>query len=191
MRKKTNKMLVLFCSLFVLLSIYLVLPSTLGYGTDYGTNLSTAEEIDDGVRYEEIFAGNESVYYKFFCHVEANVTVDIAFNMSDFNLSLYVLVNSTPNSGIADYSNATGNDYQNCSITANLTGYYYINVSTNHTLNWNFTLNLSIVGGRIIFSPWIPGFEVIFIVFGLILSVGIMYRLKFAKRITGESNGRY
>ena len=174
--------MVLLSILFVLFSGYLILPNSHGYGTDYGTTVELGTEREEGIHYEEVHAGNLSVYYKFYCNIEANVTVDIAFNMSDFNLSLYVLVNTTPNKGIADFANITGNNYQNCSMIANLTGYYYINVSSNYTLNWNFTMNLTIVGGRILFSPWIPGFEVVYILFGLIISVGIVFWFKNNKK---------
>jgi len=167
--------MVLVCSLFVFLSFYVIFPSSHGYGSDYGTTFLDATARAEGVHYEEIWAGNETVNYKFYANIEANVTLDIAFNMSDFNLSLYIFANQSKINGMVDYSNATGNDYQNCSIRINLTGYYLVNVSSlNYTVNWNFTMNLTIVGGRVIFSPWIPGFEVVYMVFGLVISAGII-----------------
>ena len=181
MSKKTNKIMVLLCSLFVLLSMYLVLPSSHAYGTEYGTSTGTAISRASGVHYEEIYAGNKTVFYKFYSNIGANVTVDIAFNMSDFNLTLAVLASST-SAGIVDTSDIFGNDYQNCSIRVNLTGYYYINVSSNYTLNWNFTLNLTIVGGRVIFSPWIPGFEMVYMLFGIVITVGIILWFKNNKK---------
>ena len=148
----------------------------MGYGTNYGTNFGTAATRTAGTTDEEILAGNSSVYYKIYCLQYANLSVDIGFNSALYNLSLYVYNNSVYP---ANYSSNTGVDYQNCSVICNLTGFYYVKVNTTNDSNWQFELNITLVGGST--YPLIPGFEYIFIFVGIFLTIGIITLFKRKK----------
>ena len=175
MAKKLRKKIVLPLLLVLFTSLFLVTPISMGYGTEYGISFVTAVTRPGGTTDEEVYAGNFSVFYKIYCLQYANVSVDIGFNSALYNLSLYVYNNTAYPT---DYSNSTGVDYQNCSITCNLTGFYYIEVNTTNNSNWQFELNITMVGGSAF--PLIPGFEIIYILVGLALTIGflVLFRRK-------------
>ena len=184
MAKKINKKLILPILAVFFMSIFLITPITMGYGTEYGTSFGTAVTRTAGIYDEEINAGDDSALYKIYCFQYANLSVDIEFNSSLYNVSLFIYNNSWTR---AANSSNIGVDYQNCSIICNLTGFYYIRVDTTNESNWEFQLNITLLGGST--YPLIPGFEFIYIFIGIILIICVY--IPVIKRKSSKNNNNF
>ena len=181
MAKKINYKVILPILIVFFMSIFLITPITMAYGTEYGTTYGTAVTKTAGIYDEEICAGDSSARYKIYCFQYANLSVDIEFNSSLYNLSLFIFNNSWT---CADNSSNIGVDYQNCSIICNLTGFYYIKINTTNDSNWEFQLNITLLGGST--YPLIPGFEFIYIFISIILIICVY--IPIIKRKNSKNN---
>ncbi|NHI94887.1 MAG: hypothetical protein EAX96_20530 [Candidatus Lokiarchaeota archaeon] len=183
MPKPFQKKIFLLCSFVFLFSILLITPINEGYTAEDGSSFANAMTRTPGNYIEEIPAGKSEIYYKVYCLLDANFSVNISFNSSKYNLSLF-LYSSINN--LSDSSDTFGNDYQNCSIKCNLTGYYLIKINTIYILGCEFDLNISLVGGYEYPILLIPGFEFVSIISALLIIICVFFlfkRIKVLKNI--------
>ena len=126
-------------------------------------------------------ADNGFELYLLYCNIGSTLNVTVTFDTGLYiNWGIYLL-NSTQefvaNSYLPYY---LGTD--NCTIICNYTGYYYAAIVNNDSdFSHIFTL---IISGSINtpVTPPIPGFEFIFVISGVLMSLGIIFFLKNSKK---------
>ena len=158
---------VLISSLFILLSIFLILPISHGYGSSFGT----AETITTGTRIEPLYSSDNYAYYKVDCSQGNYLMVSLTFSPSfDLDLRLY-----DPAESYVDGSTSSTGGSEHCSELCSSSGYYYIKVSRYDGIgDVSMTITVSITTG-------VPGFEGIYILFALMVSIGLFIYIRIRK----------
>jgi len=159
--------------LFIVFPILYMIPISNGYGDDF----SSAEILYTGTHSDILYSSDDYAYYKIYCSSNHFLKVILTYSSSfDLDLRLYSpsqsLIDSSANAGTAD----------TCGAYCSFSGYYYIRVKRfSGTGDASFYLDISIFYG-------IPGFQIVYLIFGLIGCIGLFYFLKVRKNNSLNKN---
>jgi len=148
----------------------------------YGTSFDNAEVITNGTYVDISFpSGQDNAYYKIYCKRNNNLQVTLSdFGHPTFDLDLLIY---DPFEDLVDSSSniiAT----ESCSESCDVSGHYYIRVEKDDCCGGSsgttlFTLSISGASG----SPGIPAFDILFVITGLLSTLGILLLISKQKKV--------
>ena len=166
MVKRVHKKLILISSVVFLMGIFSCLPVATGYGTTIGT----AETISMGVEVDTLDQNNNSAWYKISCSDRQTLTVIVVTIGPNFDLVLY-----NPSQSQVASSSISG-PTETLSYDCSSNGYYYIEVVRGLALgDILFTMTTTL-------TSRIPGFEILYVFFGIVVLLGIAIYYKNKNR---------
>jgi hypothetical protein len=164
MNKLANKKFILLGAFSVILSLWLLVPTTQGL---YAPSVGTASTIGPGTYQDTIAAGDANGYYNVSGVIDATLTVSVTYSTATAILELYL---HCPNYAIAD-SDLTMDGDQTVSTVMNDSAPFIIRFFK-YPGALNITLTISIT------SPGIPGFTLVLTTFSILslFAILILYR---------------
>ncbi len=171
-----NKKRIAIVSILMLTTFFLIIPSSLAYGTSFADALI----IRNGEYYETLDYNDDSAFYKVFCRARDSLQVTLSVNYPTYNLnpylynSSYILVDSS--------TDAATNDYVEGDPSTR--GFFYIEVRRSSPSIGPIPFRLIISGTTGLAG--IPGFEIISLLIGVISIIFLIY-LKMRRQIRGSN----
>ena len=167
MRKLSHKKYMLLSTLSVILSIWLLVPTTQGL---YATSIGTASTIGPGTYQDTLEAGVSSAFYNLSGVIGAEITVSVAYSTATALLELYI---HYPNFAIADSDLIMDGD-QTVSTVMNSSASYIIQL-----FKYPGALNITLTISRN--SSGIPGFTLVLTTFSILSLFAILILYKHRK----------
>ena len=173
MVKSAHKKLILISSVVFLMGIFSCLPVVAGYGTTIGT----AETITAGVEVDTLSSVHNSAWYKISCNKRQTLTVVIVTTGSD---DLQLIFYNPSQTGVA--SSFASGITETLSHQCDFSGYYYIEVVRYlpPAADIFFTMTTTLQSS-------IPGFEILYVFFGIVVLLGIAIYSKNKNRTLIET----
>ncbi|NVM54055.1 MAG: PPC domain-containing protein [Candidatus Helarchaeota archaeon] len=165
MVRRVPKKLILISSVVFLMGIFSCLPVAAGYGTD----ISGAEPIGTETVIETLLSADVSAWYKKSC--SNGDTLIIVMTTLGPNLDLFLYNPSQSQVAYSDDFGPTETLIYECSSS----GYYYIEVRRFDSGNIMFGI-LALITSNI------PGFELLYVFFGIVVLLGIAIHSKNKNR---------
>ena len=170
MVQRVQKKLILISSLVFLMGIFACLP----VATGYGTTIDTAEPIGTGVVEDTLLAGGDSAWYGISVYDGQTLTVEVVTPGNDVGLAFF-----GPSQGRVAFSGDAG-PIVTLSYDCSLTGYYYIRIYRLAGGDIPFTMTTTL-------KNTIPGFELLYVFFGIAVLLGIAIHYKKKNRLLSEN----
>lgn len=167
MKISMNKRLFLIGTTIFLLAFCFVSPRVSAYGTTIGT----AEIITDGTYGKTLLSADSNGYYKIYCSSSQSLRVTISYSYPTYDLDLYLY---NPSQSQVD-SSTSSSSTDTVSYGPTTSGYYYIRVYRyTGTGDAGFILTITL-------TAFIPGFDILFVVYGLLMILGLVLTLRYQK----------
>lgn len=162
-----NKKNLIVGALLFLITVFVITPIALGYGDSIGT----AETLTAGTHNDTLDSLDSSAYYKISLSSGQIVAVTLT-DTASFDLDLYIY---DPGYFLID-SSESGSDTDQVQFTASEgSGYYYIKVSRySGSGDASFALVITV-------NAAIPGFELVYAIFGILGLISVIIILKYKK----------
>ncbi|NVM55795.1 MAG: PPC domain-containing protein [Candidatus Helarchaeota archaeon] len=170
MVKRVYKKLILISSVVFLMGIFSCLPVAAGYGTTIGT----AETITAGSLGDTLDSSDGSAWYKISCNDGQTLTVAIGTLGEDLDLYFY-----NPSQSLVASSADPGSS-EVLSYKCSSSGYYYIEVARFDPGDIVFAMTTTLQSS-------IPGFELLYVFFGIVVLLGITIYSKNKNRTLIEN----